>query len=272
MRVFRLTRLATVLAVGAAVLLTANPAYAAPPANDTIEGAIAIGSLPFTTTLDTSEATTDTVDADLNQLCGAPATDASVWFSHTPAEDAAVVMSVEESSYTAGVLVATGAPGSLELINCGPGAVGIPVTAGTTYYFMAIDDQSDGTGNGGTLVVNVQAAPPPPEITLTVNRFGTFDQTGAASVYGTISCTGEVEFSFLTVELTQPVGRAAVYGNTSIDITCDGTVRPWTAVIEPIVGTRFAGGRATAVTFSVACGPFFCGESFLERQIRLRRA
>jgi hypothetical protein len=264
--------LATVLAVGAAVLLTATPAHAAPPANDTIEGAIAIGSLPFTTTLDTTQATTDAVDADLNQLCGAPATDASVWFSYTPAEDGAVVMSVEESSYTAGILVAIGAPGSLELIACGPSAVGVPVTTGTTYYFMAIDDQADGTGNGGTLVVNAQIAPPPPEITLTVNRFGTFDDTGAASVYGTISCTGEVEFSFLSVELTQPVGRGAVFGFADIEITCDGTVRPWTAVVDPIIGTRFAGGRATAVTFSVACGPFFCGESFLERQIRLRRA
>jgi hypothetical protein len=253
-------------------LLTATPAHAAPPANDTIEGAVAIGSLPFTTTLDTTQATTDATDAELNVPCQAPATDASVWFSYTPAADGAILMSMEESSYAGGFLVAIGAPGSLELINCGPNAVGLEVTAGTTYYFMVIDDQSDGSGNGGTLILNAMAAPPPPVISLTVNRLGTFDKTGAASVYGTISCTGEVEFSFLSVELTQPVGRAAVYGVADVEITCDGTVRPWTAVVEPIIGKRFAGGRATAVTFSVACGPFFCGESFLERKIRLTRA
>lgn len=272
MGVFRLTRLATALAVVAAIGFMATPAHAAPPANDTVDGAIAISSLPFTTTLDTTEATTDATDAALNETCGAPATDASVWFTYTATADGAIAVSMEESSYLGGFLVATGTPGNLELIDCGPDAVAFEVTAGTTYFLMAIDDQADGTGNGGTLVISAQIAPPPPVISLTVNRVGTFDKAGVASVYGTISCTGEVEFSFVSVELNQPVGRGAVYGFTDFEVTCDGTVRPWTAVIAPIIGKRFAGGKATAVTFSVACGPFACGESFLERKIKLVRA
>src|SRR5262245_56094145 len=41
------------------ILVGSAPAYAAAPSNDTFAGAIPIGAVPFSTTLDTSEATTD---------------------------------------------------------------------------------------------------------------------------------------------------------------------------------------------------------------------
>src|SRR5262245_61371329 len=80
-----------VLAVGA-VLIGAAPAYAAVPTNDAFGGAVTIGSVPFTTTLDTSEATTDADDTNANANCGAPTTDASVWYSMTSANDKAIVV------------------------------------------------------------------------------------------------------------------------------------------------------------------------------------
>jgi len=255
-----------------AVLVGAGPAYAAAPANDTFPGAIAISSVPFSTTLDTSEATTDADDVNANVNCGAPATDASVWYSFAPAADGAIVVDVSASSYTAGVLVVTGAPGMFQIIACGPGAVAFPTTAGTTYYLLMIDDQLDGGGNGGTLVVNVVEAPPPPTIQATVDATASFDsRTGSATAHGTITCTGVVEFAFVDVELHQRVGRGEVVGVGAVEVTCDGTTRPWSVEVFPIFGSKFAGGKAASLTLAVACGPFECGISFQEHIVQLSR-
>ncbi|HEX2772602.1 MAG TPA: hypothetical protein VHN18_09265, partial [Micromonosporaceae bacterium] len=159
---------AMLLAAGL-VLVGAGPANAAAPTNDTFGGAIAIGSVPFSTTVDTTEATTDTDDVNANQECGAPNTDASMGYSITPATDSGYVVDVIKSSYFAGVIVVTGTPGAFHLVTCGPDAVVFAATAGTTYYILAFDDQFDGGGNGGTLVMNVDVAPPPPTVDVTVD-------------------------------------------------------------------------------------------------------
>jgi len=64
-RLRQITYLAAALLVGAGlVLVGGSPAQAAAPDNDTFAGAVAIGSLPFTATVDTTQATTDSVDAE----------------------------------------------------------------------------------------------------------------------------------------------------------------------------------------------------------------
>lgn len=141
------------------IALQAAPAAAAPPSNDSFGGAT-VASLGFSEQLDTTEATTDADDAQLNAFCGAPATDASVWYAFTAAADGGVVIDVSQSDYAAGVLVGVGTQGNLDLLTCGPGTVGLATTAGTTYYVLAIDDQSDGAGNGGTLNISFNATPP----------------------------------------------------------------------------------------------------------------
>ena len=255
-----------------AVLAAAGPAYAAPPANDTFAGAVPIGALPFGATLDTSEATTDANDTEANTNCGAPALDASVWYSINPAADIVALVDVSQSNYSAGVLVVVGAPGSFDIVACGPGAVAFEALAGTTYYLLVIDDQNDGGGNGGILDLSVTEAPPPPEIDVTVDPTARFDpKTGGATVTGTISCVGEAEFAFVDVELQQRVGRGVVYGFGSIDVACDGVTRPWAAEVFPIFGTKFAGGKAASVTFAVACGLIFCGFDYEERVVKLSR-
>src|SRR5262245_26645668 len=61
-----------VFATGGLLLLAASPASAAAPSNDVFGGAIAIGALPFNTSLDTTQATTDADDVSANTNCGAP--------------------------------------------------------------------------------------------------------------------------------------------------------------------------------------------------------
>ena len=249
-----------------------SPAYAAAPDNDLSAGATAV-TLGFSETLDTSEATTDAQDAQLNENCGAPATDASVWYAYEAAADGGVVVDVSESDYTAGVLVGVGTPGALETVACGPDTTAFNATAGTTYYLLAIDDQFDGIGNGGTLRIAVAPAPPPPTIDLTVDPVGHVDQrTGVARLSGTFSCT-DAEFLDVFGDLKQAVGRFVVRGSFGFfadGADCDGAAHPWSATVTPDNG-KFAGGKAAAVTFTFACGPFECAEGFAEHQVRLRR-
>ena len=261
---------AAAIAVGL-ILLGSAPAYAAAPSNDTFGGAIAIGSVPFTTTLDTSEATTDADDSEANANCGAPSMDASVWYSTTPTADGALLVDVSASSYSAGVLVVTGAPGSFQIWACGPRTIAFPVSAGTTYYLIAIDDQSDGSGNGGTLQLTVDAAPPPPTITATVDPVAGFTpKAGSATVHGTVSCTGVVDFAFVDLELHQAVGRGEVVGFGTMDVRCNGAAQPWSIEIFPSApGTKFAGGKAASLTFAVACGPLQCAIDFQQHAVRL---
>jgi hypothetical protein len=257
--------------VGLAGLLSlalAGPVLAAAPANDTYPGATIIGSLPFSATVDTTEATTDADDTEANTTCGAPATDASVWYSFTPSSDGGYVVDVTGSDYPAGVIVATGAPGSFETVTCGAGVVPFLGLDGETYSILVFDYA--GTGNGGTLEILVDVAPPPPTADATVNAQGRFSaQSGDAWVRGTLTCDGGS--GWLEVHLDQKVGRFMINGTGAIkEVVCDGTTQAWDVGIRAANG-KFAGGKAKVTVFLLVCGPFECAEAFVERSIMLRR-
>jgi hypothetical protein len=269
------TRLAGVATLVIAMVFTvAGPAQAAPPDNDTHGGATVVDvlNLPFTDQVDTTEATSDADDDAIAAQCaGVPAWDASVWYQITAAESGALAADFSASSYSAGGFVVTGSPGSFILVTCGPGAVAWPTVAGETYSLVVFDDQGDGGGNGGVLNLTIDIAPPPPEIDVTVNTKGTFNpRTGEATISGTVTCSGDAQFAFLDVELSQTVGRLIVRGFSGTNVTCDGATRPWSLLIRGENGT-FGGGKALSVTVAVACGPFLCGEDFNETMVRLTR-
>ncbi|MBM7799254.1 hypothetical protein JOE57_002175 [Microlunatus panaciterrae] len=257
--------LAIVLSIGGL------PAMAAPPSNDTIAGAIPV-SLGYSATSDTTEATTDATDAQLNETCGAPATDASVWYSLTVPADSGVIVDVSGSSYSAGVIVGVGTPGALTNVACGPGTVAFSATAGTTYYVLAIDYQGDGSGNGGTLSISFSVAPPPPTLSVTVDPRGTFNsKTGVATLRGSYTCT-DADYIDVYGDVAQSVGRIATIRG-SFDFfevgTCDGTSHRWTAEVAPYSG-KFKGGKALTVAFSYACGVYQCAEGgFAEQTVQL---
>jgi hypothetical protein len=257
----------------AVLLLTfilATPVLAAAPGNDGFAGRTVIAGLPYTQTLDTSEATSEASDAELNTECGAPALDASVWYELTAPADMAILVDVSQSDYSAGVFVATGSPGAFgPVVACGPGLVVFPAQSGTTYVLMVIDDQLDGGGNGGTLQLQVSEAPPPPEIDVTVDPVARFNaQTGSVTLTGTVTCTADA-FAFIDASLSQTVGRFTVRGFGFIEMPCDGTAQPWSLEILGETGL-FKGGHAVAVTFGQACD-FDCGFDFAETTVRLRR-
>lgn len=256
--------------VGAMVtaLLLVAPAAAAPPANDTFAGAVTISSLPFSATVDTTEATTDADDANANANCGAPATEASVWYAFTPATAATVGVDVSASDYSAGVIVVTGSPGNFQIVTCGPGSVGFSATAGVTYYLLAFDDTS-GPPNGGTLQISVSELQPS-EAAVTVDPTGIVNtHTGVVTVSGTFTCAN-ADFAFVDVTVTQTVGRFTISGFGEIFADpCDGQSHPWSLDVTGSNG-KFAGGKANVDAFMFACGAIECATDETSQAIRLR--
>jgi Family of unknown function (DUF6299) len=251
-----------------AALVIAVPAAAAAPANDTFPSAVTISALPFSETLDTMQATADADDAEANANCGAPATEASVWYAFTPASSTGVSVDVSGSDYSAGVIVVTGSPGSFSLVTCGPGLVGFSATAGTTYYILAFDATPGGT-NGGTLQITVSEAAVP-EAAVTVDPTATVDpRTGLVTVTGTFTCAN-ADFALISVTVTQRVGRFTITGFAGFSPNpCDGQSHTWSADVTGSNG-RFAGGPATVDAFMIACGAIGCATDEASQTVLLR--
>jgi len=262
-------KLLAVLALALGALVVAAPAVlAAAPTNDTFTGATEV-TIGFSEVLDTTEATTDADDAQLNASCGAPVSDASVWYV-LQGSDQEVLVDVSQSNYSAGVLVGTGSQGNLELVTCGPGAVVFFAEAGTTYYVLAVD--FFGRGNGRLLSISFSEAPPPPTVDITVNPTGTVNaRTGVVTISGTYTCTNG-DFIDVFVDARQNVGRFTIlgFGEVFDRGTCDGEPHIWSADVVPVNG-KFAGSKAMTVTEAISCGPSFeCAHGFVEQTVKLR--
>jgi hypothetical protein len=146
--------------LGLALLALALPAVAlAQPSNDNFANATVITTLPFSDTLDNTGATTEPGEP---QPCNySPQT---VWYSFTPAANGVVRADMDTSSFfdrQLNLYLQLGSGfGGLSFIGCqvGGGSITFNVQAGTTYYLQASSIYS----GGGSLHVNMQAVPPPP--------------------------------------------------------------------------------------------------------------
>jgi hypothetical protein len=257
-------------ALGSTALV--GTAYAAVPSNDTFGSATAISSLPFSDTLDTTEATTDDDDHAAGSACGAPSGPPevhSVWYDYTASSDGTIRIDTSGSDYQVGVAVLTGSPSGFSSVACFLGSSSVQVVAGQTYHILVVDF---GAGTGGTLRLSVSELTLP-EAHVTIDRFGSFDQrTGVATVTGTLTCTGNGGGGVYT-SLVQPVGRiATISGYGFADgAACDGSPHPWSTQIEPYSGGKFAGGHATASVSAFVCNESGCASDDAQQQVTLRR-
>ncbi len=267
----RAPRLLVALAAAALLAPLGATTASAAPTNDTVAGATAITSLPATITQDTTTATTDSVDASLNELCGAPATNGSVWFTYTDTTGHGLVVDLTRSSFSAGVAIVAGDPtAGGQLLACAPGIAAARGDAGTTYYVMAFSDTP--SVPGGDLVADFAEAPPMPEATVTVNPRATAYKDGSARLSGTYSCLNADGYSSdIEGELVQQVGRIKISGSFFVyPLECDGAVHPWEAVVTSQNGL-FAGGKAANVTVAFACGLLDCSVAYVEQRVQLSR-
>jgi hypothetical protein len=264
----RIVRVGVSIVAGAALVpLSAAAAFAAPPVNDTYDGAITL-SLGDTVTQDTTQATTDAFDAKLNRVCGAPFTKASVWYSYSAAEDGSFVLDMSKSDYTGGFMVFEGVPSTRSMVGCGPESIGIESQAGTTYFIMVF---SDTRTKGGNLKLSLEEGPPAPTLDVTVNSRGKAYADGTASVGGTFTCL-DAQFLDLEGQLTQIWKRVKITGYFYAQARarkCDGQPHAWRKLVTSDNGL-YAPGEATVNISTLACGEIFCSELDTASTVTLR--
>ena len=254
------------------LLTLVTPAAAAAP-NDTQADAIAI-TIGTTVTEDTTTAdATDPVETALNEFCGAPEVGHGVWFSVTVASDAFVSFDTADSDYAVGLMLFPSTVSAANLIDCGPERIIDELLAGQTYYLLVFGD-GESAATSGTMILHVEQAVPPPEISLTIDPRGTVDKSGVAHISGTVSCTSEDDSGVLAEvfgDVSQKVGRVIIRGffDSFLDAPCDGTTIEWEASVFADNGV-FAGGKAATVAIAFGCTDF-CSEQFAEATIQLRK-
>jgi hypothetical protein len=224
---------------------------ATPPPNDSINGATVIPSLPFVRTLDTTGATTDADDAQVNQSCGAPATNNSVWYKFTAAPgDKLLAVDTSGSTYSTGVIIATGTPGALTTHVCGPVTAQFAVVSGRTYYVLAFAD----FGSGGTLHISMHGAAPAPANDWFIHATAVPRLPYRATLNTTGATSGPADRPARASCGAPAVGNTVWYkftagpNETGIFVDASGSDYP--------AGVFIATGTPKAFT-TVSCGPFF---------------
>jgi hypothetical protein len=268
--VFGRSVVATVAAV-ALVTFVAPTASAIAPGNDDIGNAVVVPGIPYTNTVDTSEATF----AEGDSGCGA----ATVWYTFTPDADGAYVTDTIGSDYDTTLAAFDGSPGNLNLLACNDDAVGLQsrlvldLSAGTTYYFEAgtcCGGDIGQVGPGGTLVINVSIAPPAFDIQLTLDgqaRIGS--DLGTAIVSGTLSCNND-GYVVVYGTLRQRQGLNVARGDFYIETACSSTPTTWTATVD--AGSRiFLTKNATLTATASGCDAFTCDDDTASRTVKVVR-
>ena len=231
-----------------------------PPANDDVDNAIAIDSLPFTDTRDTSNATTAFDDP---YYCGYNG--ASVWYSFTPVTDTRVELDSSASNYYTTISVWTGPRGAWVNVNCNYSQhVRFNATAGQTYYIMI------GTYSwspGGNLSLSATLAPPPLTVDVQIDPTGLVTPTtGEAKVTGTITCNQSSYINGWGV-VQQKIGKGLVEGYVWIYGNCDpSTPLVWESILysQPVqhvgsgrAATLFTAGPTNVNLYVSAWEPYF---------------
>jgi hypothetical protein len=109
----------------------------------------------------------------------------------------------------------------------------------------------DGT-SGGTLVLSVRQAPPPLQMTVSIDPGGSVDRAGVATIHGTVSCSRQATVDLFGT-LRQQVGKRVTVASTAASLPCLGAT-PWSVQVVGETGT-YRRGDATAVVTARSFDP-----------------
>jgi PKD repeat protein len=203
--------------------------------NDSFADATVIGSLPFSTTEDTTGATSDPSDPDPGPA-GCATSGGSVWFSFTPPSD----MTLQPDARGDSLSVWTGGQGSLTMVTCSGGdnpGISFPATAGTTYYIMV--------GAGGTLQFSLTQKLPPGN-----DNFANATQVSALPYADT------QDLSMATLEPGEPVPSCFTPTQTDwYSFTAPATQSITAYAGEPGAGVAVYTGDSLAALSQAGCSP-----------------
>jgi translation initiation factor IF-1 len=202
------------LATGTRGTLRLNVTPAPPRALNDDEPTV-ISSLPFSETVDVSEATASSTDPDCEQ------SGHTVWYSYTPADDIRLEVDTSASNWDTVVAVYEG--DDLNPVICTDSPVArFDAKAGATYRVM-IGSWYDGPST--VLVVSVDEAPPALQVAARIADQGRISKlTGAARLKVRVRCSVEAN-AYVSGHVKQRQGDRIITGSFSKDLEC-GTA--WT--------------------------------------------
>lgn len=272
----RLSRAIVVTALTILPAFAAGPVAAAEPgpANDTIDAAIVVPAIPFSTTISTVGATTSPADPGYCQFPEMGPDQATVWFRYTATESGPLGGTTFGSNYDTTLYVGTpNGAGGIDVIACGDDSRTVQSTvrfdaeAGTTYYFMAAASPwADPIA--GSLTFNLDIGPAAQDASLAVDSRVTYER-GSVVFRGSVGCTADASLSsLLIVELQQfASGREIAAGTAFLDIAgCPGEDIPFTVAV-PNEYRHFHPGPATAQVLYFACNQFECANEVIDLEV-----
>jgi PKD repeat protein len=240
--------LAAAATIGFALVFLVAPTALAQPANDDFANAAVVPSLPFSASVDISQAT---IEPEEPVGCGAQQ---SVWYAITPATDAVLQIDTNESGFSDPMLVVYRQDGSgfagLRLLGCiffrDRGA--LDVDAGQTYYLQG----GSVFGDGGNLHLNLSLYPPPPN-----------DDFANATVIGALPYvdSSPVDLRAATAEPSEPVPSCIIFPSRktvwyAFTPTQTGSVTATMATASFATGIAAYTGSSLGTLTEVGCDNF----------------
>jgi hypothetical protein len=245
----RLVNVLLAVAAGSAFVVSAAPAALAQPGNDDFANATVINSVPFSTTEDTSQATSDPGDP---YQCSS---NGSVWFAYTPPTAMTVRADTSGSNYDTVLSAWTGSQGALNFVGCDDDSAGngasrltLQLSGGTTYYFMVAFCCGSGLNGGGSLQFAVTQPTPPAN-----------DNFADATAVTALPADQTVDLSAATTQPSEPVPSCAGQAHNTVwySFTPDTTESITASTNQYGVVAAIYTGASLATLNPVGCAPYY---------------
>jgi hypothetical protein len=244
-------RFGLILVALALLTLYGGAAVAAAPANDDIANAVNVPGLPFTDTVDITDATP--APDDLH--CGTLVDGNTVWYKVTPSSDTRIGFHIDTSVQELSISIGTGSPGALGLWQCSfaPNDA-LEATAGTTYYIQLATCCG---AAGGPVTITMQEV-----LHLTadirIDHRGQIDGAGAVELSGKVRCNRQTPpGSGVTVQGTLKQGSADGWlVPVHFSDGCSEQWMPWSTTVQLLSVHGFDSGRAALEATVFACDEF----------------
>ncbi len=228
-------RIAFILFALALFTAYGGAAFAATPANDDIANAVNVTRLPFTATVDITDATPAADDLH----CGTLVDGNTVWYKITPSSDSRIGFHIDTSVQELSISIGTGSPGSLALWQCSfaPNDA-LDATGGTTYYIQIATCCG---AVGGPVTITMQ------EIAhlstdLSIDRRGRINDAGVIELSGKVRCNRQTPpGSGVTVQGTLKQGSADGWlVPVHFSNGCSKRWMPWSTTVQLLSVDGFA--------------------------------
>lgn len=272
-----------------------------PPANDALKNAVQIGTLPFSTSLDTSQATIDEFEESVSQTCQEatfPPLQRMVWYRvDVPRRNNdGVAITLTGPDIWMGYAVVFEGRGKRDVVNCeqGGGYLVDELPQPGTYYIGVFT-----TLDRGTINLGVSRTTPPPTYSVEIDRKGKLRRDGRVVFSGSATCVASASPSITAtiggsanqgtppsleppVQTTNRRGNGdefvmSTYAIQTIELPCNGRAKRWSLTVEPSQfdptrPVQFSEGRISVQVQISGCDIIICGQKTIDGTLKIERS